>query len=136
MPERRIYAQLAGSTGVTGRLASSAASIKPMATAQAAARPCITYQRISTVPVVGSTGHESSMQARLQLDIWSDTYVAAKQIATAAREALRGFQSSGPPVIDMTHLDSEQDFDEPVEPGQDERIYRVSQDYLVDFVTT
>ena len=99
--------------------------------------PYIVYQRIDSVPFNHSTGYTDSQTARIQIDGYAETYAAMKQLGTAVREALRGYRSStGTPVIDMCHQESEQDLSEQLEPGQDAVVYRNSQDWLVDFTTT
>jgi len=137
VPERAIYSRLAGSTGVTALLSSSAASITPMTAPQSAGLPRVTYQRIDTVPLNQSTGYDATAQARVQVDCWAGNYQAAKVLGREVRKSLRGYRSTGAtPPIHMVHQAGEQDLSEPAEPGQDARIYRVSQDYLIDFQTT
>lgn len=136
MPERRIYTRLMASTGVTSLLGTTD-GIRPIKIPQGYTLPQITYQRISTTPTNHSTGTTTSQQCRIQVDCWAAAYGSVKGLAAQVEGALSGWQSStATPAVDMTHLVSVQDLPEAPEPGQDTMIHRVSQDYLVDYVTT
>jgi hypothetical protein len=78
---------MSAETDVTTIL-SALAPTTPFASADAAARPRITYQRVTG----SDNGHLAGAgpeRVRLQIDAWADTYAAARGIVDQAKLALR-----------------------------------------------
>lgn len=90
--------------------------------------PSVTYQRISTVRDYATTGPVSLSRIRLQIDTWSLTYAAAKQVDMAIRASLESFSGTLPDgtVVSEIQVDSSQDLYE-----SSARYYRVSTDFIV-----
>lgn len=129
--EPRIVAKLKGTNAVTALVSTR---VYPMRMAASVALPAVTYQRISTTPQNHATGTLTGQTARVQIDCWAASYAGAKGVAGAVRDALSGWSdNSGTPVVIMSHLIDEQDDAEPVEEGTDTTVFRVSQDYEIDF---
>ena len=78
---------MSAETEVTAVL-SGLAPTTPFASADATARPRITYQRATGT----DNGHLSGAgpeRVRMQIDVWADTYAAARGIVDQAKLALR-----------------------------------------------
>lgn len=92
--------------------------------------PCITYQRISTVPQYTMDGPTGFITARVQIDLWADSYSSAKALASAVQAVLDGFTgtlSNGVLVLDI-RIDGALDAYE-----KDARLYREQTDFIVQF---
>lgn len=64
----------------------------PVVLPQAPTLPAVTYQRIGGGIRVGSHAGDSGLtQARIQLDCWASSYLAAKELAAAVRRALQRY---------------------------------------------
>jgi hypothetical protein len=64
----------------------------PLVLPQAPTLPALTYQRIPGGTRVESHGGDSGLtQARIQLDCWAETYLAAKEALQAVRLALQRY---------------------------------------------
>lgn len=126
--EDAIQDRLADTTAVVARVG---ARIYRGWIPQRAGRPCITFQRISTTPVNGSTGPSGTQNIRIQVDVWALTPSEARAIATAVAGALSGWSRTSDPEIGRCNLVSDQDMTEPSDNGESKPEYRVSQDYSI-----
>ena len=125
--EDAIYEELLGTTGITALVGNRIyRGWRP----QHAATPCLTFFRISRVPINASTGPSGTEHARIQIDVWANTSKTARAIADAVSDALAGWSSTDP-VSSPMRLESDQDM--PVEPddGVGQWETRVSQDYSI-----
>lgn len=83
-----------------------------------AARPAITYLRVAGIPMNDLDGDDGNLlNIRSQVDVWADTYAAARTIADAVRLRMQSFAT-------RTVMISDQDLYE-----DDTRIFRVSMDF-------
>ncbi len=134
MPETRLKAQLVGSTALTDLIGTR---VFPVFLPQGVTLPAVTYQRVGTTPLNGSTGGGDVSFARFQLNAFATTYAGAKAVAKQTRIALRAWSdSTGTPAISMTSYHGEFDLPEPPEPAQDNYIHGVMQDWFVQFTST
>lgn len=108
-------------------------SIFPGWGGQNQAYPYATYQRTTAARVVYLGGETCAVvRARIQYDIWGETYKSAKDIAERFRLVLNGLTGvHGGMRFHLIKLDGEFDSVEFPYAGQEEALYRVSQDYLV-----
>jgi hypothetical protein len=60
----------------------------PFSMASPNARPRITYQKVTSVSNESFSG-EGPVRARMQIDVWADTYKQAHVLAESAKVALR-----------------------------------------------
>lgn len=127
--EAAIHTRL---TGFAGLSALVAARVYPMHLQQPPTLPALTYQRIGGRRE-GALGVDVAVYQRMQIDIWAETYAAAKAVAKQVRLALQRWSDNAadPRVLDCT---LERDTDLPVDltainSGSGE--FRVSQDYVV-----
>lgn len=97
---------------------------------EATKQPCLVYQRISTgrQPLFCAT--DDTIRTIYQVSCYAKTYMAAKLLGDAVRDALMDFTG----IMDGTDVkkilsSSEQDLDDP-EPG----LYRVLQTWTIWFV--
>ena len=94
--------------------------------------PCITYQRISSRPVKHMTAAAPLQEARLQVDCWAATYASADALADALRLALDGYRGLwGSDVIRCCHLENTMALHEEPWGGDEQGVFRMSQDYLI-----
>ena len=92
--------------------------------------PALSYQGISGITDATMNGPSNLMELRIQFDCWATEYLQAKQLQTALREILDGFQGALPDGTWVYNIlaDTPADLYEP-----DSRYYRVTQDYRVQF---
>lgn len=123
--------------------------ISPQPMPQAETLPAVTLKRISDQPIArGQRGPSGLRDARIQVDAWAATLVAAQAVADAVEAVLdpierrpRGGLAPALYVgdgcrIDFARLVNQQDFDEPdVQDGSDPsiRYHRVSSDFTVRY---
>lgn len=104
--------------------------VYPVRFPQATVMPCVVFQRISTPrelthDMSGATG--TLAHPRFQIEAWSETYDAGKDIVDILREALNGKTGAlGAITIRAALVD-----DEAVEYSPDFELYRFSCDYLI-----
>jgi hypothetical protein len=82
-------------------------------------KPYITYQVVSSVPTVSLDGPSGLENRRTQVDVWADTYGAAKALEIAVKSAMQGAYFVNIPLL-------AQDFYE-----EETKLYRVSMDFSV-----
>lgn len=92
-------------------------NVEPVRRDQATPLPSVVLQRVSLVPANHLKGAPTLDENRVQLDVFAETYAAARQIADACRAALE--------AADVV-MDRENDNFEP-----DVSDYRITQDYLI-----
>lgn len=108
--------------------------VRPFADPQPTARPNLTYHRVSTVRPYSNDGPVGLATAHYQIDAWADTALVALQLADAVRAALDGFQgTAGGRRIDAIHVIDQQDGSEPVRPGEQKPVQRVTLDVTIQF---
>lgn len=95
--------------------------------------PYIIYSTISENPHTHSTSTGSgSMESRIQVDCWSTDYSEVKTLAQAVRVALTGASGTyNNTNVQAVLTDGSRDYYENPQSGDEEGIYRVSEDYLV-----
>jgi hypothetical protein len=100
----------------------------PLLLPEAAALPSATYQLISSVPEYTNDGPTRMVKARVQIDVWSDSYATCKTLTDALRVLLDGFTGTLPNGVAVSNIirDNSSDYIEPVS-----RLYRVQTDWLV-----
>ena len=133
MPETELVAKLSGTSAVTDLVGDR---IYPITARQGVALPYVTYQLISGAPVNHAAGTTTTEECRIQVDNYASTYSGVKALAAAVEDALSGWSdAAGTPPITMCHLESRADLSEPIEPGSDTMIHRVSHDYVIWYST-
>lgn len=131
MPETRLYAKLAATSGITDLVGTR---IYPAQRYQGTALPAVTFLRVGTDRPGCSTGSVNVAWARIQVDSIASTYNAAKALAAAVADALCGWsEAEGTPPIDQCNPGGEFDAPEPEYAGQDVRDFRIIQEYIVQY---
>lgn len=129
MPETRLVNKLKNTTAITDLIVQR---VFPVMAPDGTVLPYLTYQTISDNSINHATGATETNQCRIQVDLWAQTYAESKALATAVKTALKNWtDSGGSPVISSCHYQNGNDLPDPVTPGQESRVYRVSQDYLL-----
>ena len=129
MPETRLVNKLENTTAVTDIVSTK---IFPIMADDGTALPYITYQTISDQSENHATGATETNHSRIQIDLWAATYPGAKALATAVKTALKNWtDGTGNPVISSCHYENGNDLPDPPTPGQESRVHRVSQDYVL-----
>ena len=87
-----------------------AARVYPGVAPASAAKPYATYFRVasvegSTLDTNGGTGNESN--TRLQVDIWTETYLDAQSKAAAVKSALKGWSVENVVLAEQDLFDTE-----------------------------
>lgn len=133
MPETRMAAKLKATTAVTDLCGTR---IYPLALPQKPTYPAITYQLVGTTPCNHSTGTCDVAWARVQVNCYAETYIAAKALNAAVRTALTGWtDDTGDPVVSMTSWHGQYDLPGGPEPGQDEYLPAVASDWYIQYGT-
>jgi len=123
-----IYTRLAAVSGVTDIVSTR---IYYGWIPQGATLPCVSYTRISTMPVNGATGHTTESNTRLQVDCWATTQSGARTLADAVKAALGGWNNaSSPYVADILPI-SDSDLMESPDTGSQDPEHRVSMDFSI-----
>lgn len=91
MIEPILRTLLQGNNNVTAIVG---ARIYPVAAAQTAQRPYVTYQRIATTRIYTHDGDLHAPDCLIQYDVWADSYEQVKAAASAIVRVLSGFQGS------------------------------------------
>jgi hypothetical protein len=129
-----LYALLSQNGGV---VALAGGRIYPLSAPQSVVTPYVVYQRISAVRLRTLDGPEGRSMPRMQIDAYATTWLAARALADAIRQALDGFDGTvtigndSPPEterIRAASLQTDRDF---IETDVDPKLYRVSSDYFV-----
>lgn len=126
MIESSLYTYITADVTVSGLIGTR---LYPLDLPQQPTAPCVTYHRVSTVPLYALDGDADVDTVRIQIDSYDDTVLGAKTLADAIRARIGGFRGdmSGT-TVQAVFLDSEQDFGDPTTD-----LYRVSQDYLITY---
>lgn len=85
--QETIYEHLTTNAGVVALVV---ARVYPMRMPQQPTLPCITYQRIDSVPEYSHDGRGLAT-SRFQLSCWAETYVGVIALAAAVLAAMDGF---------------------------------------------
>ncbi|KKL59743.1 hypothetical protein LCGC14_2212300 [marine sediment metagenome] len=136
MPARQIVTRLKATVGVTTLVSNR---IYPILARESKTSPLpyITYQRISTNVINGSTGESDVSFIRYQVNSVGATQLSAATVALTVRAAFKGWSSTaGTPVVDMSHHIDEVDLPSDLLEGQDKAIFVVAQDYLLQVKNT
>lgn len=92
--------------------------------------PAVALRRVSTTRVSAMTQDDSLQRVRVQVDCYATTYVSVKSLANAVKSRLSRFSGTVTgEVIQDVILQNEMDLEE--ERGEDQRLWRVMQDYFV-----
>ena len=79
--------------------------------------PALTYQRIAGIPEVTYDGAANLSRARIQIDVWADSYGAMVELAKAIRGALSGYRGAmGSTSVTVARVLNEIDMPEPEPP--------------------
>ena len=133
MPTTRMVAKLKATSGVTDLCGER---IYPVALPHGVTYPAIAYQRVGTTTAGHSTGTCDVAWASVRVTCYAETYVAAQDLAAAVRAALTGWSDQGgTPKVSMTSWHGEYDVAGGEEPGQDEYIRAVAQDWYIQYET-
>ncbi|MGP3699193.1 DUF3168 domain-containing protein [Rhodobacter sp. NSM] len=120
--EEALRALLLASSGVT---ALAGTRVNFGSHSQGAGFPYVVLNTISDREGLTISGPDGMQQARVQIDCYAKTYMAAKQLSRAVRAVLHGHSGGG---FQGVFLDGTRD---QREPGDDTaRPYRVSLDFL------
>lgn len=135
--EQGIIGRLAGDASITAIVGSgSSARIKQWFPTQKNKRPFISITRVSSEYAYHFGGATSDLNARIQIDIWADTWAAVTALANLVRARLvnfRGTVTVGSDTVVFNHcwLTGDNTDALPVRPGSEERVKRISHDYNV-----
>lgn len=88
-------------------------------TSTAIVKPYLTFQVVSNVPTVSLDGPSNLENRRVQIDVWADTYGAAKSLEATIKTTMQGSSFVNIPLLT-------QDFYE-----EETKLYRVSMDFSV-----
>lgn len=87
--------------------------VYPVRRQQSSPLPDITVTTVSGQPVYTSDGESGLSNGRVQIDCWGATYISAKTVAEAVKQALSAFVgSSGAIEFQSVLLESESDLSE------------------------
>ncbi|MDY6844229.1 MAG: DUF3168 domain-containing protein [Thermodesulfobacteriota bacterium] len=117
MVEEKLVTVLKASSDLVNLVSSR---IFPVLLPQDAAFPSVTYQRVSGERVYDLDGDSNLENPRIQIDTWSTSYGASKQISGIIRTAMEG--SATFDALLLSDMDLYQD---------DVEIYRISQDFSI-----
>jgi len=128
-----LYSYISNTASITNLIGSgTSCRLYPGGAEQDETRPYIVYYIISDLEYHILTGAEGMSQARVQLECWADTYLAAHQMADTVRKALDGYQGYWETtIIKKCFLDNQTDsvYDDPEK--HEDRIYGVLCDYSI-----
>ena len=106
--EQQIYTVLAADSPVAALVVSDGITrIYPMLMPPLTTMPAVSYQRVSTVPQNGLSGHHSIDHVRVQIDCWDDDYAGVKTLAAAVRTAMYTTPLFALPIMEIDDYDSE-----------------------------
>lgn len=109
--ESEIYSRLTGFAGLTALVSSR---IYPNLAPQKVAFPYVTYRRVSSVRESGMGDDIGIVSARFQFDVFSDTYLSARNALEQVRQALQRWRApSGNPEIIDSLIENDLDTFEP-----------------------
>lgn len=94
-------------------------------------KPYITYRRISTDHLEGSTGSSGTARASIVVTAWSQSYKQTKQLAEAVRMALQGYTDNNCVTITMT---DDNDITQAPQSAENRPTFGVEMDFGVWFV--
>lgn len=115
--DEKLYTLLSGDASVSAVVV---ARIYPLVLPQDVTLPAITYSRISGGQVNSLGGYSGLEAPRIQVDVWGESYAAARALAALVHTAMDGATTF------RALLESDTDFFE-----DDTKIYRVSSDFIV-----
>ncbi len=122
--ETELFTKLEATSGVT-TLAGT--RLYPVVLPQKPTLPAATLQRISGPRLKHLSGASGWGMARIQIDAWATTYLAAQQLAAAIRTALHGYAGKLTTLEVAITLENERD-----DYDDDLKWFRVIQDYLIN----
>ena len=125
--ESALYTKLSTDSGVSALVGDR---IYPLIVAQGALSPSIRYQTV-TKSRESAMGSDSGITfARIQIDSFASTYLAAKTVAEAVRGALQRFRGTviGIEIQSLFIEDMPESYDDKV------KMYTVTQDINIGFV--
>lgn len=124
--EEALIALLIGNAGVQSKVGSR---MWPGMAPQKTGRPFGVLQVISSVPDYAMAGASGYVPSRVQIDLYAETYSAAKAAARAVKAVLSGYSGGG---FQGIFVDSERDLpDDNTGAVQVERLHRVSLDFSI-----
>lgn len=127
-----LTTHLEGAAGIT---ALCSTRIYPVALPQDAARPAMTYQRMSGSPHDHTiTKASGTSLAKFRLMYWGNTHKAALSLAEAGRQAMQGFSGvvGGTSINAVVLIDDYDDFMQPQD-GSEKGIFAVVHDYHIRY---
>lgn len=109
--------------------------IAPMTDPQSVARPKITFYRTGTDRSTDAGGFTNDGPtglaiATLQIDLWADSMLTAKQLADATRRVLNGYSGG---MIQSAYIRDERETPAGLVPGAEKPVQRITQTYRVMF---
>lgn len=127
MIEAGLFALLAADTQVQ---ALCGTRIYPLLLPDAPTLPAVTYQTISSVSGYTNDGQTDATKARIQMDVWAQSYMVAKSLAEAIRHVLDAYSGTLPDGTEVGNIlrDNSTDLYE-----EQAFLYRVQTDWLVIF---
>jgi hypothetical protein len=133
MAHRRMVARLHADAAVTALV--PAARIRPIKLRQSDALPGITYPRGSFASEDGISQIGNTWILDVTVSVWANTYDEAMAVADAVRDCLHGWRDGNDPGDVMScRLQSESDAPEAVEPGGDEIVHGITQEYRIEWL--
>lgn len=105
---------------------------------QSAARPFVTYERISSDPTntLGGPTSDDDENVRMQVTCWADSSAAAASLLAVVDGLLGGWRNTGlSPRIDMSLRVDQRDIAPQPVPGRDGYIFGKQADYSIWFST-
>ena len=89
--------------------------------------PALVYTRVSTVGMSAMDGPMADVEARFQIDVWSDRYLDAIKVAEQVRSALLGFTGTmGDKSVSIPRQTNDQDSYE-----EETKLYRVMTEFII-----
>jgi len=99
----------------------------PMMMPQGVTYPCVTLQRITSMESTKLAGPDGYTHARIQIDLWAETYTELSALEAALRARLAAYQGDRKGIaVRSCVMASRQDIAEP-----DVKVLRVSMDYMI-----
>ena len=127
--ETAILGKILDTTEITNDIGTR---IEPLQLPDHPTLPALVYQRIDRTEDHGHDGPTGAPGARLQIDIYANTYAVIKRIATNLRQTLNGFAGTLQGIV-IEHITLVNEIEQPEAAPAN---YRMTQDYIINWQET